>query len=519
MQPAVVDQLPAQNLKGTRVLVRIDSSDDAQACLPTLEYFAATGSRIVVAADFVDHGDIRLAEKLRRMLGRPVRNLSASVGNDVLRTVLASGPQEIVLLPDLGSYPEEMANDPNLSCHLASLAEIYCNDAFPLAHLALASTVGIVRFVRTVVAGFAMARNVARIESVVNELTPPSLAIIGGTNLEKKAALLWRLCDRVDHLFIGGSLCFPFLRAKGFEIGGAPIDENLVPIAREILSRAGSHTEIVLPTDFLTVSRTSASPERTEVTALLSSHVPMDIGTQTLRRIEALLIGANTVLWNGSLGFWEIESFAAGTREVARAVEVRAAKGLRIVIWGDSLASALRQFEEASGPLSGMITSSPPTTRLVSGLPLPGWEALKKDSEPRARKVILPVDGSKVSLEFLRRAGPVLEATGSEIYLLVVTSPSRGDRDADKLRLQVDRIFDCCNSLLAQFRTHASAQIVMEGDTAECVLKYAKEVRPDLIAIPSRAIPAPIRRIAGDWSRIIERRATFPLLMVPVSND
>jgi phosphoglycerate kinase len=518
MHLPVIDELPLHSLNGARVLVRVANGDDLAECLPTLEYLVGAGSRLIMAGDFGDDAADRLGCEFRRLLGREPRTLSPLSGINALQRTLAAESDYAILLPNLRRSPGEMDNDPDFARLLASLADVYCDDAFPLAHLALASTVGIVRFMGSPVAGFGMARITARIESITDAKRRPSLAIVGGTGLEHRAALLYRLCDLVDHVFIGGALCFPFLRAKGIETGRAPIDDDLVPIASDILHWAEGRTRVILPEDFVCVHRSYETPETIDADQLGDTEFPMDVGGRTIRQIVELLTRSCVLFWNGPLGAWEIESFAGGTREVARALG-RTTQDLRGLIWGDSLVRALDELDCLSERLRGMTAPSVPAARMVSGLTMPALEALRRHVEPHPRRIIVPVDKSEVTSEFLERAGPLLEGTNSEIHLLFARRTSGNGHNAEELGLEADRVFDRSAALLAQFRIGAVSRAIKEGDPEDCVLEYAREVRADLVAIPERDLPRPVRRIAGDWSRVIEKRATVPLLVVQVPDE
>jgi phosphoglycerate kinase len=518
MHIPVIHELPLQSLRGARALVRVAGGDDLAECQPTFEYLAGAGSRMIVAGDFGEDAAGRLAREFGRLLGREARTLPPGCDIETLQRVMTSDPEEVIVAPDLRRSPGETANDPDFARCLASLADIYCDDAFPLAHLALASTVGIVRFVGCPVAGLGMARVAGQIEALIDDRMPRSLAIVGGTGLELKAPLLFRLCDLVTHLFVGGALCFPFMRAKGIETGEAPVDDDLVPVAKEILEWAKGRTELIFPTDFVSVHRASEAFETVGANEL-ADQLPMDIGGRTSRQLMELLSEARVLFWNGPVGVSEIESFAGGTRELARTAAARAAQGLRGVIWGDSLARALEELNESAAPLRAMIAPSAPATRMISGLPLPGLEALRRHSKPHPKRVVLPVDDSDIASELVLRAAPLLEGTNSEIHLLFVRRPSNNGHDADKFRLEADRVFDRATAQLALFRIAPVAQAVKEGDTEDCVLEYAGEVGADLLAIASLDLPAPLRALAGDWSRAIEKRATIPLLLVQVPDE
>jgi phosphoglycerate kinase len=517
MHLPVIDELPLQSFQGARALVRVAGDDDVADFLPTLEYLARAGSRVIVAGDFGDDAG-RVAREIRRLSGREPRILAPPAGIDALQRVLISEPDDAILLPNLQRFPGETDNDPDFARSLGSVADIYCNDAFPLAHLTLASTVGIVRFMPSPVAGFGMARTTTRIEAVADSKRRPSLAIVGGSGLEHKAALLYRLCELVDHIFIGGSLCFPFLRAKGIATGQAAVDDDLIPIASDILDWAEGRANVILPADFLCVNRSRETPETIAADQLGDTEFPMDVGGGTIRRILELLPRLRVLFWNGPLGVWEIESFAGGTREVARALGCMT-QDLRGLIWGDSLVRALEELDCLWERLRGMTAPSAPAARMVSGLTVPALEALRRHVEPHPRRIIVPVDESEVTREFLERAGPLLEGTNSEIHLLFARRTSGNGHDAEELRLAADRVFDRSAAHLAEFRIGAVSRAIKEGDPENCVLEYAGEVHADLVAIPERDLPPPVRRIAGDWSRVIEKRATIPLLVVQVPDE
>src|SRR5258706_2111653 len=211
MQTAVIHQLPVDSLRGRRVLVRI-AGDEISAHLLTLRYVLQAGSRIIVGTHADEPGT--LVEELERLLERPVCALSSALGRETRRAVMEMKPREILALPNLGRYSGEAANDPAFASELASLADVYCDDAFSIAALALASTVGITRFVPTSVAGLEMARVIALIKAVTTEPENPFVALVGGTGLEGKLPLLEQLVGKTNRLFIGGAISFTFLKAQ-----------------------------------------------------------------------------------------------------------------------------------------------------------------------------------------------------------------------------------------------------------------------------------------------------------------
>jgi nucleotide-binding universal stress UspA family protein len=318
----------------------------------------------------------------------------------------------------------------------------------------------------------------------------------------------------VDWLFLTGAICLIFLRAKGLEAGAGAVDERLVPAAREILKKAGA-TKIVLPSDFLTVRRSSPLVETVPATELLPAHVPMDIGHASRRAIETLVSQARTLFWSGPLGVWEIEPFGESTRTVAHVVAELAGDRLKGMICGESLTGALRQFGQLAGPLGEMITPSQPVHHFLSGQSLPGVEALERNArraEDESRRLVLTVD-STGSLELVRQSAPLIKSAGLEIHLLLVDSPGREEHPPDSRPLQAATIFHRADALLAGFGLRAAAHSIKEGDPVECIIEYAREAGADLIAVPSLPLPAPLRILAGDWTQRLSKRLRFPILL------
>jgi phosphoglycerate kinase len=302
----------------------------------------------------------RVAQALSALTERPLRKLDDAAGPDVVRAITELNDGDVVLLENLRFYPGEDVNDPHFAAELAELCDICCNDAFSLAHRALASTVAITRRVRPAAAGIALARELAMFEAVLDKPEPPFAGIIAGARIEEKLPVLENLSDTLDVLFIGGALAFTFLKARQYEVGAAPVDEAFTPLVRDFLAKAKSErTEVLLPVDFVVVDadafrafqasdRPSSTLEARHVSdrEIEPSDLPVDIGPATLELIQRVIDGAHTLLWNGPLGVWEVEPFADGTREVARILLDRPKRQLqRSIICGDSLSRALRNSD------------------------------------------------------------------------------------------------------------------------------------------------------------------------------
>lgn len=243
MDKVIINQLPAAKLRGQRVFIRIDVGEQLTAARdlvdmnslhtaqPTLEYLISLGARLIIGTHWgKPNGKIveslrlgPVAERLSQLLGRPVRKLDTAIGREVLRVVCDLQPGDVVLLENLGFYPGEDTNDVEFARQLGELADVYCNDAFAMAHRGTASTVGITRHIHPAAAGLALARELMMLEMVLHKSEPPLVGVIGGARLEEKLPILENLLTRLDRLFLGGSLSFTFMKAKGQEVGLHPL--------------------------------------------------------------------------------------------------------------------------------------------------------------------------------------------------------------------------------------------------------------------------------------------------------
>jgi len=435
MDKAVINQLPVEKLRGRRVFVRIDADAEQsssgvlfdesklRSSLPTLEYLRGVGARAVIGASLGRPGgkvvvSLRLdpvAERLSRMLGSPVRKLGEAIGRGPRGAAAGMQDGDLLLLENLRFHPGEDANDADFAHELAELCDVYCNDAFPIANLALASTVGITRYVRPAAAGLALARELMMFEAALERPDPPFVGLIAGARLEEKLPILENLLPRLNRLFIGGALAFTFLEAKRREIGSAPVDKALLPLVKDFLKKAEKEVEVILPEDFITVQvdefreyeksgRIGDPPEwRLELeNGIPPLYLPVDVGPATVNRIKGLFEGARTILWNGPLGVWEIEPFGAATRAVALLILERVSpRHQRSILCGDSLARAIRSFNLPVELIRHLTTGGEPALRLLAGNPLPAVSALDNELdlvapiETRPRRILLPVDGSE----------------------------------------------------------------------------------------------------------------------------
>jgi phosphoglycerate kinase len=298
----------------------------------------------------------------------------AVTGSDVETMAGGLGPGEVMLLENVRFEPGETENDPKLAEALAMLADLYVNDAFGAAHRAHASTAGVADHLPAY-AGLLLEREVSELSAVVESPRRPLVVVLGGAKVSDKVGVIDRFLEIADKILIGGAMCFSFFRAEGIETGDSLVEEKGVELAKEALERAGeSSCDLELPVDLVLGREFSADTERKESDGV---EVPpgwmgLDVGPRTAEAYAKAIVEAGTVLWNGPMGAFEMEPFAAGTRTVAEAVA--AAPGVTVVGGGDSVA-ALNQFG-LEDEVDWVSTGGGASLELLEGKKLPGVEAL-----------------------------------------------------------------------------------------------------------------------------------------------
>jgi phosphoglycerate kinase len=388
-------------VKGRRVLVRVDFNvpledgavaDDMRirAALPTIELLRERGAALVLASH-LDRPEGRfdpalsmkpVGERLAELLGIEVTQAPGVIEGDVDLTCGALGPGDVLLLENTRFEPGETEDDPKLAESLATLADLFVNDAFGAAHRAHASTEGVAHHLPGY-AGLLLEREVTELSRVVDLPERPLVVVLGGAKVSDKVGVIDRFLEIADRILIGGAMCFSFFRAQGIATGDSLVEEKGVELAAEALERAKeSSCELTLPVDLVLGREFDADTERRESDGV---EVPdgwmgLDVGAHTAELYAEAVKVAGTVLWNGPMGAFELEPFAAGTRAVAEAVA--SAPGTTVVGGGDSVA-ALRKFgldQEVDWLSSGGGAS----LELLEGNKLPGVEALLDAEETDA---------------------------------------------------------------------------------------------------------------------------------------
>jgi len=392
------------DVKGKRVFVRVDFNvpldeklhvtDDRRirAAVPTIKWLREHGAIVIVASHF-GRPKGQVVEEMRltpcgrtlsEILGARVTMLGDCVGPQVQRAVKGGRPGDVYLLENLRFHKGEEAGDEAFAKELASLCDVYVNDAFGAAHRAHASVSVMTKFVKQAAAGFLMAAEIEHLGGVLAEPKRPFVLVFGGAKVSDKVPVLKNLLSKVDVALIGGGMAYTFLAARGVDVGGSRLEPDLVETAGEILREAESRgVRVLLPVDHAVAPKIEPSQKlvRTDGAAVPAGQMGLDVGPKTVAAYAAEIAKAKTILWNGPMGVFEVPPFDWGTRQIADAIAKATAAGAVSVVGGGDTAAAAEQAGVAA-KMSHVSTGGGAALEFLEGAELPGVAALTdKDAQ------------------------------------------------------------------------------------------------------------------------------------------
>ncbi len=379
-----------------RVLVRVDFNvplssngevlDDfrIRAALPTINYLVEHNAKVILMSHLGrPKGKVveslrmnPVAKKLAEISNLNVKKLDDCIGEEVKKEVFAMKDGDVVLLENLRFHKGEKENDPEFAKELASLGELYVDDAFATAHRVAASTVGVTSYLPAV-AGLLMEKEIKSLTKVLTAPEHPYVAILGGAKVSDKIGVIQNLMNKVDAFLIGGGMCFTFLKAKGYKIGYSLCEDEKIPFAKELLEEAKKRNiKVILPADVVSVPevKETASSRVVDIEEIPKDGIGVDIGPKTIENFKKVLSTAKMIVWNGPLGVFEIEKFAKGTYAIAE--YLGSLKGVTAVAGGGETAAALRKFG-ADKKITHVSTGGGAFLKFLEGHSLPAIDVLE----------------------------------------------------------------------------------------------------------------------------------------------
>ncbi len=393
---AEIKSVDAADVRGKRVLVRVDFNvpvkdgvvgDDTRirAALPTINHLVGQGAKVILMSHLGRPAGTGFEEKfslapaakrLAELVDAPVAMASDIVGEDARAKAQSLGDGEILVLENLRFDPREKKNDEGFCQELASLADLYVNDAFGTAHRAHASTTGVAHLLPAY-AGYLLSSEVSTLTGMLDDPKRPFVAILGGSKVSDKVGVIDALIDKADTIIIGGGMCFTFLLAQGLEVGTSLKEEDWVDRARAMMDKAkAAGCELLLPVDVVAADKFAEDADTVTCAAdaIPADMMGLDIGPKTEELYAQAIAKGATVFWNGPMGVFEMKAFEHGTRAVCEAVAANEAAAT-IIGGGDSVA-AVNKFGMADR-MTFISTGGGASMELVEGKALPGVEALR----------------------------------------------------------------------------------------------------------------------------------------------
>ncbi len=396
------------SVQGKRVLMRVDFNvpldgstitDDTRirAALPTIQALTGAGAKVILTSHLgrpikknKETGEVTItkdgnslapiAARLQELLGATVAFAPDCIGESAAAIVAGLSDGQVALLENVRFYPEEEKNNPEFAQQLAAHADLYINDAFGTAHRAHASTEGVTKCLGTAAAGYLIEKELQFLQGAIEAPQRPLAAIIGGSKVSSKIGVIETLLEKVDKLFIGGGMIFTFYKAQGLSVGSSLVEEDKLALATALMAKAQERgVELLLPTDVVVADKFAkdANTQTVPVTAIPDGWMGLDIGPDSVATFQAALADCKTVIWNGPMGVFEFEAFAAGTIAIATTLAELTPKGAITIIGGGDSVAAVEKAGLAD-QMSHISTGGGASLELLEGKVLPGIAALSE---------------------------------------------------------------------------------------------------------------------------------------------
>jgi phosphoglycerate kinase len=391
-----VASLTEADISGKRILVRADFNvpldgsgnitDDTRikAALPTIQDLVGKGGKVILCSHMGrPKGQVKeelrltpVAKRLSELLGQDVTKCDDCVGDSVASIVNAMSNGQVVLLENLRFHNEEEANDPEFAKQLAANADLYVNEAFGTAHRAHASTEGVTHYLSPSVAGYLIEKELDYLQDAVDNPKRPLAAIIGGSKVSSKIGVIETLLDKCDKLLIGGGMIFTFYKARGLKVGNSLVEEDKLELAKSLEAKAKAQgVELLLPTDVVVADNFApdANAKTVSINDIPDGWMGLDIGPDSIKVFQDALADCNAVIWNGPMGVFEFDKFAAGTEAIAHTLAGKS-DAVTIIGGGDSVAAV--EKVGVAEKMSHISTGGGASLELLEGKTLPGIVAL-----------------------------------------------------------------------------------------------------------------------------------------------
>jgi phosphoglycerate kinase len=388
-----IDQI---DISGKKVFLRVDFNvplangkitepHRIESAVPTIRLIMEKSKKVIIASHLGRPSGRKdpkfslapVRAYLEQSLGQTVVLAPDSIGSEVEKLALDPSSR-VILLENLRFHAEEENNDPLFSRALASLADVYVNDAFGAAHRAHASTAGMAAFFEVKAAGLLLQRELNYLSRVLLTPEKPFIAILGGAKVSDKIGVIKNLLPKLDALLIGGGMAYTFLKANGINIGLSLVEQDKIPVAKELMADAiATGVKILLPTDHLTGDENKKNPSKSDIN-IAKGRMGLDVGPQTIRQFVAEIGKSKMVLWNGPVGLFEIEPFDQGSKALAQALAARRSDIVSIIAGGDTVAAVTAAG--VSDDITHLSTGGGATLEFLEGRELPGIKALEKSA-------------------------------------------------------------------------------------------------------------------------------------------